>query len=334
VTIPPANRRPDFDITRASHVALAVRDLAASVDFYTQVLGLVLSDREGGTAYLRGVEEVCHHSLTLTEAAGAPACLRTGLRLADEDEVDRAAAFFRARGLPVEEVRLPFCGRALHASDPDGTPLELVARMETRPRAYGDVASHRGAPALRFDHFQILVPDPEATARFYAELGFRTSDYIQDDASGEVIGFFMFRKDNPHDLVFFRRPGPVLHHFGYFVSEPSHIFRACDIAGQMGFGEGVERGPGRHGLGHSLFVYLRDPDGHRVELLPPAVQMIDREEEPVRWSASNGFSSIAWGLPAQRRWFEEVTPYQGVGTRAPAKAGSPMTLERYLQERA
>jgi catechol 2,3-dioxygenase-like lactoylglutathione lyase family enzyme len=25
-------------------------------------------------------------------------------------------------------------------------------------------------------------------------------------------------------------------------------------------------GPGRHGPGHAQFVYMRDPDGHRVEL--------------------------------------------------------------------
>ena len=34
----------------------------------------------------------------------------------------------------------------------------------------------------------------------------------------------------------------------------------------MGFAENIEYGPGRHGPGHALFVYMRDPDGHRIEL--------------------------------------------------------------------
>lgn len=46
------------------------------------------------------------------------------------------------------------------------------------------------------------------------------------------------------------------------------MLRACNIMGELGWGEVVEFGPGKHSLGHSYYVYLLDPDGHRVELLP------------------------------------------------------------------
>ena len=34
----------------------------------------------------------------------------------------------------------------------------------------------------------------------------------------------------------------------------------------MAAGGLIERGPGRHGVSNAFFVYLRDPDGHRIEL--------------------------------------------------------------------
>ena len=62
-----------------------------------------------------------------------------------------------------------------------------------------------------------------------------------------------------------------------------HVVRALDCAGNLGFGDSLEHGPGRHGHGHSYYVYLRDPDGHRLELLLPAVQIIDIDDEPMRY---------------------------------------------------
>ena len=33
-----------------------------------------------------------------------------------------------------------------------------------------------------------------------------------------------------------------------------------------GYLANMERGPGRHGIANAFFLYVRDPDGHRVEL--------------------------------------------------------------------
>jgi len=54
-----------FNTTRASHVVLTVKDLGLSRDFYCDALGFAVSDQDGGTLYLRGIEEACHHSLVL-----------------------------------------------------------------------------------------------------------------------------------------------------------------------------------------------------------------------------------------------------------------------------
>ena len=59
--IPKPVFHPTFNITRASHVVMTVRDLAASKHFYTELIGLIVTEENSDTVYLRGLEEACHH---------------------------------------------------------------------------------------------------------------------------------------------------------------------------------------------------------------------------------------------------------------------------------
>ena len=88
----------------------------------------------------------------------------------------------------------------------------------------------------------------------------------------------------------------------------------------MGFAANVEFGPGRHGPGHALFVYLRDPDGHRIELFNTHYQVMDIENEPVRWDVSHS-GKRRWQLPARRQWYTEASRFAGVEPREPARQG-------------
>src|SRR5260370_8119591 len=97
----------------------------------------------------------------------------------------------------------------------------------------------------------------------------------------------------------------------------------------MGFGGKVELGPGGHGPGHALFVSLRDPDGHRIELFNTHYQVMDMENEPVRWDASRAMQR-RWQLPARRQWFVEATRFAGVAPREPTRKGEPLSLEKFI----
>ncbi|MCQ9179776.1 VOC family protein [Streptomyces sp. IBSBF 2953] len=334
--LPPVNLRPSFNITRSSHVRLTVADLAESRNFYVKALGLVVSDEDEHTCYLRGLAEACHHSLVLEQAVEdseeAGSCRRVGYRVFFDEDLDLAYAWFRERGLPAEWVDAPYQGRTLHVSDPIGTPLELCAHMETRPRLHIDFASYQGAHAQRLDHYQIFAPDTYELCAFYSELGFRNSEYIEH--GDKLLGAFMYRKGTCLDLAIVENTGPALHHFAYTVSESHNIFTACDWAGILGYGDGVERGPGRHGPGGMLFAYLRDPDGHRVEVFNSHYQTIDTEIEPVRWDAASLSTNARWGLPALEKWYFEASPFVGVPQIPPAEPPKPMSLERFLLEQS
>jgi catechol 2,3-dioxygenase len=123
VQVPKTSWPLPFRVTRASHLTYNVGDLSRSREFYTQVLGLVVSDEDRDTLYLRGVEERSHHSLVLKRSSAAPACIRTGLRTYDEEDLEKAKVFFASRGLPAEFVDAPYQSRTLHTFDSSGTPL-------------------------------------------------------------------------------------------------------------------------------------------------------------------------------------------------------------------
>jgi catechol 2,3-dioxygenase len=320
---------PPFRITRASHVVITARDLSASRTFYSEVIGLMLTAQEGDTLYFRGVEEACHHSLVIKKA-NAPACARIGMRVLTEDDLDRAKTFFESKGCAAQWTDIPFQGRTLHVTDIADVPLELCASMPAMPRMITAFSAHKGGCAQRLDHYQILTPKVREACELYVAAGFRLTEYIAPAGTSELLGAFLQRKGNPHDIVFFNGTGPRLHHVTYLAPESHHLLRACDIAGELGFGARVERGPGRHGPGHAMYVYFRDPDGHRVELFNTHYQVMDLENEPVGWDPADSRISYPWGLPAQRQWFEQATHFVDTPTHEPARRPHPMTLEAYL----
>jgi len=72
MSIPETAYPPPFNVTRASHVVLTVKDLAASRAFYVDLLGFIFSAEDGNALYLRGVTEASHHSIVLRRSPGAP----------------------------------------------------------------------------------------------------------------------------------------------------------------------------------------------------------------------------------------------------------------------
>jgi catechol 2,3-dioxygenase len=122
--------------------------------------------------------------------------------------------------------------------------------------------------------------------------------------------------------VFVNNAGPRLHHAAFTIPEVYHLMYICDLLGRNGFGAGVEFGPGRHfGPGYARFVYLRDPDGHRIELFTNHYQTIDQEDEPIRWRMSD-LNVGRWGNPPPASWREEGSVFSGAAiaqTEKPAR---------------
>ena len=329
MSIPKPVYDPPFNVTRASHSVLTVKDLAVSRNFYVDLIGFIVSDEDKDTLYLRGVDEACHHSLVLKRTKGEPQSERVGLRVFTEEDLEKAKAFFDKAGLPAKWVEVPHQGRTLHVSDPSGTPIEFCATMDMKPRLVVAFEHHRGAVPQRLDHFQLLVPDVQKACEFWMSIGFRLSEYISPDGTdGSAVRVSAAQGQPARHRV---RPGDWAPSPSRRVRDPGvrRIFYVCDLAANMGFAANIEYGPGRHGPGHALFVYMRDPDGHRIELFNTHYQVMDIENEPMRWDASQSMKR-RWQLPARQQWFAEATPFAGVELREPARKGDPMSLEKFI----
>lgn len=328
MTIPVSAYPAPFNLTRASHIVLTAKDLGASRAFYVDALGFAVSDEDRDTLYLRGMEEACHHSLIIKKGP-APVCERVGFRVYTDDDLRAAHAYFKNLQLPCMWVDVPYQGKTLHVTDPVGAPLEICATMDVKPRLVVSFENHRSGVPQRIDHFQILTPHVQKACDFYAGLGFRLSEYVAVDGTDDLIFIFLQRKGNPHDIVFAQGAGPRLHHTAFCVPDVSHVIHACDYAGRCGFAGRIEHGPGRHGPAHAMFVYFRDPDGHRIELFTTHYQTMDVENEPTRWDLSY-LKSRPWGFPPRERWYVEASTFAGQTVEQPAKRGSPFTLEEFL----
>jgi catechol 2,3-dioxygenase len=322
VPLPAVADDPPFDVTRCSHVRLAVTDLDLSLRFYEQVVGLVPTTVEDEVAYLRGVEEVCHHSLVL-ERGETAGCVSIGMRVRRPADLDSATRFLASRGLAHRTVELAHQGPTVRFTDISGTVVELCAGMETVGRYATTADQLRGGAPTGIDHYQLHVVDPNAAAAFYGELGFRMSEYITMNGTPreELLGVFLARKGNANDLVMVQNAGPRLHHFSFVVHEASTaLLRVCDLTDALGVPEAVEWGPSRHGLGGERFLYLRDPDGHRVELLSHPYRFIDEEEVALGWARTDPRVAMLFGPRAPESWFEEASDFVGSAVRTPPPA--------------
>jgi len=160
------------------HVVLNVRDLAASVRFYTEIVGLEISDHIGEQmAFLRCTSE--HHNLALAQIPadsphrdatyfpGRPGLEHLAFRLGSLAEIEAAARMLQQRSVeivrgigkhgPGENLFLVF-------KDPDGNYVEFYAEMVQidaehpyTPRVWpNDLAAF---DQWRFARF--LVPPPD-----------------------------------------------------------------------------------------------------------------------------------------------------------------------------
>src|SRR6195256_5052614 len=117
MTIPKPLYTPPFNVTRASHAVLTVKDLARSRAFYVDLIGFIVSEEDKDAIYLRGVAEACHHSLVLKRARGEPEAERVGMRVFTDEDLEKAKFHFEKAGLPAEWVEVPHQGRTLHVAD-------------------------------------------------------------------------------------------------------------------------------------------------------------------------------------------------------------------------
>jgi 3,4-dihydroxyphenylacetate 2,3-dioxygenase len=296
------------DIVRSAYAELIVTDLERARWFWVEMLGLVVTAEDSEALYLRGYDELTHHNLILRRGPH-PASRTLAFRVRRESDLDRAEAFFEALGCRTQRVpkgATRGIGEAVRAEDPLGFAVEMFHEVEHPERLVQRYDLRRGAEVARIDHFNIVVPNVVDAFEYYRLLGFGCSETIEDDDA--LYAAWMYRKQTVHDVAFTLGTGPRLHHVGFFAHEAHQVLRVCDIFGSLHVEGHIERGPGRHGVSNAFYVYLRDPDGHRVEIYTSDYFTGDPDHETFRWSVQDPRRRDFWGNAVVDSWYKEATP--------------------------
>jgi catechol 2,3-dioxygenase len=319
----PNNFTLPFNVIRCSHVEYGVTDLEASRKFYVDTLGLVETETKDDVIYLRALEERNHHSYILRKA-DKPTVFAVGFKMAFEKDLDALKEHLDILSIPSKWVKKHAEKRTLATQTPQGHLLEFYATMEQAPCLLRKYALYKGMQPQRFDHFNIFTPDAQSTYEFFTrELGFRLTEYTLTE-KGEMWAAWMHRKGNVHDMALTNGDGPRLHHSALWVPTALNIIHLLDVMSTTGYVENIERGPGRHGVSNAFFLYLRDPDGHRIEIYTCDYLTVDPDFEPLGWSLSDPQRQTLWGAPAPRSWFEEGSTFYNVPVVAATMEARPI----------
>jgi catechol 2,3-dioxygenase len=304
--------QPEFDIVRTAHIELSVTDLQRSREFYVNTLGLIETESTEKQIYLRGVEDRFHHSLVLTEA-GVPSVGHISFRVRSEADLDSLSKMFEKMDLRYEWMKPGYLergqGRAIRLQDPLGFPVEFFRDMDESEWLWQRFDRHLGARILRIDHVNLFVPDVKKGWEWYVDrLGFQCTEYTEtEDEIPKLWGAWLKRKPTVHDVALMNGEGPRVHHAGFSVPDQQSILQTADLLAAKGYLGSMERGPGRHGISNAFFLYLRDPDGHRIELYTGDYLSTDPDWKPIKWKLSDPQRQTFWGAPAPESWFRDAS---------------------------
>ncbi|MEA2171740.1 MAG: catechol 2,3-dioxygenase [Solirubrobacteraceae bacterium] len=295
-------------ITHVGHCELLVPDLEASTRFFTELLGLQVTETVGDNVYLRAWQDWDHHTLILTEAP-EPGLGHLGWRVpakADAEALERAlsdAGVESAWG----EGGLGH-GDALRFTTPGGLPFELYWEVEkyvAPPELVSRLASHpqklpaRGAAPRRFDHVTFIVNDVVAEQEFLTGgLGIRHRYFILGPDVSRW-GSWLSCNNVSHETALTKNAfgtGGLLHHIAYYCDTADEVLRTASLL--VDHGCELEWGPGKHGTSGATFLYFREPGGSRVEVWTGGMLIFDPDWEAIRWDTEIGqLGNSMWGTP-------------------------------------
>ena len=272
-------------IKKIGHATFSTPDLDKQVDYYTDVLGLTLVERVKDRAYLASTLD--HHSIVL-ERGGAAQCTTLSFQMAPGTDLKAFAKQCQTQGVEAAAMSdaEPGIPDMLTLSDPKGTRVAVFAEREPAHQTFSD----HGVVPNKLGHIAFNVTDVKQVVDWYVKvLGFRESDWMGD--------FFAFLRCGPdhHTINLVRGERSKMHHIAFELQDWSHVQRACDLLARKG--HPLVWGPGRHGIGHNIFTYHRDPDGNIVELFTELDRINDEDlgfYEPRPWHADRPQTPKVW----------------------------------------
>jgi catechol 2,3-dioxygenase len=317
-------------IAHAGHAELLVENLQASKKFFTETMGLFITEEDATSVYLRAWQDWEHHTLILRKGEKS-ALVHLGWRVESAESLDQFARRFDETGIAYRWIEAGMergQGRALRFSSPSGVPMELYWEMEkyrvTDPELVSALPSFpqkypmNGIAPRRFDHFNVMVNDVAREQAWLTDVMGIKHRYFVEGSNGQRRGSWLSISNLSHDIAVMHNrigSGARLHHIAYYLDSPEELLRAATIL--VEHGGKIEWGPGKHGTSGATFLYFFEPSGHRIEVWTGGMLIFAPDWEPIRWSQESevlGFDM--WGTKAPESYLtrgSEVAEMTGAG---------------------
>ena len=278
---------------RFGHATFETPDIERQIDYFTEIAGLVMAERRKGAPTSRPSSATSWFSSKPVSTHAAPNWHSKSRPTTDFDDIRSG---IEAEGLRCRSCNDPAPGipQMFEFDDPKGTVCELFAVQmpicQQQPVA--------GIGPIKLGHLAFVVPEPKEYAEFYSRvLGFRVSDWIQD--------WFVFMRCGPdhHTINFVRGKRTQMHHVAFELKDWAQIQSACDFLGSKNIP--IIWGPGRHGPGHNIYTYHRNPDDQIIEMFTELDKMLDEKLgyfEPRPWHRDHPQVPKVWTGPPNDIW--------------------------------
>ena len=318
----------EHTVSQLTHVELLTPKPDETVSFFKDLLGMQESGRENGSVYLRGYQDIYHHSLVVTES-DQPGMGHTGWRSTSEAALQQIAGSIEATGLGEGWMDSDVGqGPTYRFRTPDGHLQEVSWELEPAPVPPGEESAMpnavqkrplQGIPLRRIDHVNLMAADVPTTKRFYEEhLSFRCRERVVMEGD-EDFASWLSVSPVPHELAIMTDTTGTrgrFHHVAFWYGVEQHLNDIAEVLRDRGID--IEAGPSKHGITQSPFIYVFEPGGNRVELFGGYGYLIlEPDHEQRTWTAENlNIGTSMYGLELPPTFFAYGTPPVGVPEEA------------------
>jgi len=266
------------------HLEITSADPAALAAFYVRAMQMPGEHVDGDRWICRGPDR------TLLIARGAANRLGfAAFACRDAEALADLRRHIESRGTVLEPSPSPlFDECAFAARDPAGNVI-----------VFGVAGQPAGAPSRDLQgplqHVTVNATDLAAMEEFYVDrLGFALSDRVRDD-NGRLTTVFVRSTHEHHTVGMFLKDHAALDHHSYEAGRWDTMRDWADHLGALRVP--IFWGPGRHGPGNNLFIFIKDTDGNMIEISAEIEYVRDR---PVKEWKHEPYTLNLWGPAIMR----------------------------------
>lgn len=306
------------DIAHLGHVELLTPKFEESLRFFTEIMGLHESGRDGESSFLRAWGDYERFTLQLTRSITS-GLGHVAFRARTPATLDALVANLRQHDVIGEWRTAQFGhGPAYRFMSPDRHQIEIyyeTERFSPEPHQRPGFKNlpmryiPHGIAPKRLDHLNLLAQDIKACREFFHDLlGLRITEQIVFD-QGDEMGAWLTATNKSYDIAFTRDRSSAhgrFHHLTYMMDSREDVLRAADVLTESG--TFIETGPHKHAVGQTFFLYFYEPGGNRIEIGSGGYLIFDPDWKPVVWNREERSKGQAWGLQTVSTFHTYGTP--------------------------